>query len=67
MTQVVGFWPKIQRLGSSGSQIETIPVEFCIFGLYKQGHSFLRSKNTNLKLEIELHRKQPQPGLEKYT
>ena len=59
MTQVVGFWAKIRRLGSSDSQIEKIPVGFCIFGLHKQGHSFLRSRNTNLKLEIEPHRKQP--------
>ena len=60
MTQVVGFWAKIRRLGSSDSQIEKITVGFCIFRLHKQGHSFLRSKNTNLKLEIEPHREQPQ-------
>ena len=60
MTQVVGFLPKIRRLGSSDSQIEIVPVGFCIFGLHKQGHSFLRSKNINLKLEIEPHRKQPE-------
>ena len=32
---------------------------FCVFGLHEQGRSFLRSKNPNLKLEIEPHRKQP--------
>ena len=60
MTQVAGFWPKIRRLGSLDSQIETFPVGFTIFGLHKQGHSFLRSKSTTLKLEIEPHRKQPE-------
>ena len=59
MILVVGFWPKIRRLGSSDSQIEKNPVGFFMFGLHKQGHSFLRSKHTNLKVEIERHRKQP--------
>ena len=59
MTQVVGFWRQNPMTGSSDSQIEQIPVGFCIFGLHKLGHSYLRSKNTNLKLEIEPHRKQP--------
>ena len=61
MTQVVGFWARIRRLGLWDSQIEKNPVGFCIFGLhYYRGHSFLRSKNANLKLEIEPHRKQPE-------
>ena len=59
MTQVVGFWAKIRRLGSSDSQIEKFPVRFCIIGLHRTVLSFLRSKNTNLKLEIEPHRKRP--------
>ena len=59
MTQVVRFWAKIRRLGSSDSQIEEFMVGFCIFGLHKQGLSFSRSKSTNQKLEIEPHRKQP--------
>ena len=59
MTEIVEFWAKIRRLGSSDSQIEKFPVGFCIFGLHKQDHSFSRLKNRNLKLELEPHRKQP--------
>ena len=58
MTLVVEFWAKIRRLASSDSQIEKYPVGFFILGLHKQEHSFFRSKNTNLRLEIEPHRKQ---------
>ena len=58
MTQVVGFYAKNRRLGSSYSQIDIFPVGFCIFWLHKQGNSLLRSKNTSLKLELEPHTKQ---------
>ena len=36
-----------------------MPVRFCTIELHEQGHSFSTSKNTNLKLEIGPHRKQP--------
>ena len=40
--------PKSDDLGHRILKIEKSPVGFCIFGLHKQGHSFLRSENTNL-------------------
>ena len=46
-------------LGQRVLNIEKNPVVSCIFGLHKPGHSFSRSKNTNLKLAFEPHRKQP--------
>ena len=59
MAKVVGFWAKNERLGPSDSQLEKNPVGFFIFGQQKQMLSFLGSDNTNLKLEIEPHGKQP--------
>ena len=66
MTHVVGFWAKIRRnptswvIGFSNQKNSgQILHIYLIFRLHKQGHSFLRSKNINLKLEIEPPRKQP--------
>ena len=46
-------------LRPSDSRIEKKTVGLCTFGLRKQTLSFLWSKNINLQLEIEPHRKQP--------
>ena len=60
MAQVVRFWTKnltTQAIGFSNPTKN--PVGFGIFGLRRQMLSYLGSKHTILKLEIEPHRKQP--------
>ena len=59
MVQSSDFRPKSNDFWPSDSQIQNIPVRFCTFGLHMQMRSFSRSENTDLKLEIEPHRNQP--------
>ena len=59
MTQVVGVSrSKSDDFGHRILTSKKIRSDFAYFGLHKQGHLCLRSKNTgSLKLEIEPHRK----------